>query len=287
MWQWPKLCLKYLEYIENIKSFSPHTLRAYTRELKELMPLLSENNSEKQIVSLIRAHLAKSTNLSIASRNRRSASYKSFFRWLFEKSLTQQDLSLLIPMPRVPQKIPHFISADEAIAVLKSFSNEMSLHELQEKALFCLLYGGGLRVAEACSLRWKNVQWEKSQVLVKRKGGHEQWIPIPDIVLATLKELFQKSQTNFIFGNEPLNTRLAYGWIRSRGVKAGLLKPLNPHALRHSFATHLLTSGADLRSLQELLGHKSLATTQKYTHLSTAELARTIDKHHPLAKKLG
>lgn len=285
MWKWQEKTTKYLTYMENIKSSSAHTLRAYTRELKVLSQNLDEDDSESQVLSKLRGFLAQSTSLSLASRNRRSAALKSFFKWMFEKSLTTQDLSLSIPMPKVPQKIPHFISADEAISVLKSYEKDLDLAELKDRTLFCLLYGGGLRVSEACQLRWTDVDWKKSQVLTVRKGGDEQWVPVPELTLTALKKLKAQTEGPYVFGDAPLNTRTAYTWIKNRGRIAGLLKPLNPHALRHSYATHMLSSGADLRSLQELLGHKSLGTTQKYTHLSTTELARAIDRHHPLAKK--
>lgn len=134
-------------------------------------------------------------------------------------------------------------------------------------------------------MKWSDVDFKKSQLLTKRKGGKQQWVPAPQIVMNLLKQ-YSKNQTNdFVFGSTAMNTRTAYEIIKLRGQKAGLLNPLHPHALRHSYATHLLTSGADLRALQELLGHQSLGTTQKYTHLSTHELARMIQKFHPLEKK--
>jgi len=105
---------------------------------------------------------------------------------------------------------------------------------------------------------------------------------LPDLGIEILKKLKKLTDDDFVFGIEPLNPRVAYEWVRTRGAKAMLMKPLHPHALRHSFATHLLSSGANLRTLQELLGHESLQATEKYTHLGIDQLARTMEMHHPL-----
>ena len=287
MWNWQEKVYKYMKYMENVESCSIHTSRAYLRELTQLISCFSENCSEDEVLSSIRGFLTKSSDLSLSSRNRRAAVFKSFFKWLFEKGDIEQDLSLRISLPKVPKKIPHFVSADEVMSLLKSYPKELTLSELKDKILFCLLYGSGLRVSEACQLKWENINWQNSQLLIQRKGGQQQWVPMPGLTKELLLEMKKNSHGTFVFGDKPLHTRSAYEWIRTRGKKAGLLNPLHPHSLRHSFATHMLTSGADLRSLQELLGHKSLQTTQKYTHLSMRELSLAIDNHHPLSKKLA
>ncbi len=163
---------------------------------------------------------------------------------------------------------------DEALALIRALPEGFS------RALVLLLYGGGLRVSEAAQLRWKNLVAESQSIRVVGKGARERVVALPDSVWKALAALERKNE--FVFG-EALSNRKAYEWIRQAGQTAKLLKPLHPHALRHSYATHLLTSGADLRVLQELLGHKSLAATQKYTHLSLDHLARSMEKHHPLS----
>ncbi len=285
MWNWSQKINKYLEYMANVESASAHTLRAYTTDLKIITQILSEDCSESLIISHLRKAQTSWQKLSPATRNRKAASLKSFLNWMFQKSYLSADLSLRIQTPRVPQKIPHFLSPDEVLSVLKSYSKKLSSREAQDQVLFFLLYGVGLRVSEACQMKWSDVDFKKSQLLTNRKGGKQQWVPAPGIVMNLLKQYSQNQTDNFVFGVKPMNTRTAYEIIKLRGQKAGLLNPLHPHALRHSYATHLLTSGADLRSLQELLGHQSLGTTQKYTHLSTHELARMIQKFHPLEKK--
>jgi len=285
MWKWPEKIDKFLISMKNVESCSPHTIRAYTSDLKIIPQFLSEDCSQSEIIPQLRKGLTKWQNLSPATRNRKSAALKSFLNWMFQKSYIHEDLSLRIQTPKVPVKIPHYISADEAISVLKSYPEKLSHEESIDKTLFCLLYGAGLRVSEACLLKWSDIDWAKSQILIIRKGGNEHWVPIPEMVLGVLKKQSKNQDHEYVFGERAMNTRTAYEIIKKRGIKVGLLKPLHPHALRHSYATHLLSSGADLRVLQELLGHQSLGTTQRYTHMSTHELARMMDRHHPLGKK--
>jgi site-specific recombinase XerD len=273
--------------MDNIRSASPHTLRSYKNDLNHVFENAQIIGSEKELISYIRTKQTSWSHLSSATRNRKTASLKSFFNWLYENQKITKEISPLILSPKVPLKIPHFISVDEVLSVLKSYSNDMKPPELQDKALFCLLYGSGLRVSEACSLIWKNIDLDEKTFLVTRKGQKEQWVPMPQFTVEVLKKLKIIESHEFVFGKKELHTRTAYEIVRQRGIKAGLLKPLHPHALRHSFATHLLTSGADLRTLQELLGHSSLAATQKYTHITTHELARMMESHHPLSLTIG
>lgn len=290
MSQWPELLDKYLRYLENVRSCSPHTLRSYRVDLNQALQNLREGSSEKELLSHLRNFQMSGQKYAMATRNRKAASIKSFLNWLYENKLIEKELAPQIICPKVPQKIPHFLSVDEAVAVLKSYPADLAPTELKDKTLFSLIYGLGLRVSEACNLKWSDVDWSKQQILVTRKGNKEQWVPGPSFTFEVLKKWKDETHgLDYVFGSTPLHTRTAYEIIRQRGVRAQLLKPLHPHALRHSYATHLLSSGADLRSLQELLGHSSLAATQKYTHISIHELARTLDSFHPLSpeKKKG
>jgi integrase/recombinase XerC/integrase/recombinase XerD len=290
MLDWQDTISKYLKYMENVKSASPHTLRSYKRDLSQIFDKTTQKMAEKEFLSYIRGRQTGWAHYSPATRNRKSATLKSFFNWLYENGYIAKEIAPQIMSPKVPQKIPHFLSPDEAISVLKSYSNQNQTNtELLDKVLFCLLYGSGLRVSEACNLSWKNVDLSGRRLLVTRKGQKDQWVPMPGLTTEVLARVKELGPHEYVFGDKPLHTRTAYEMVRQRGVKTGLLKPLHPHALRHSFATHLLTSGADLRTLQELLGHASLAATQKYTHITTHELARMVESYHPLgsSKKKG
>nr|WP_295900553.1 tyrosine-type recombinase/integrase [uncultured Bdellovibrio sp.] len=283
---------KYLKYMTFVKSASPLTIKSYKLDLNQAYnyedPSLSSKSwNEADLLATARGAFNGWAHLSLASRNRKAATLKSFFSWAFDQGLTERDLSLQIASPKVPKKLPHFLSVDEALSVLKSFDTHKEI-PLKEKVLFLLLYGGGLRVSEACNLKWSDIQLGQKILRVKGKGSKERVVALPSLTVDVLQRWKKESAFDeFVFGEKPLNTRTAYEIVRQSGIRAGLLKPLHPHALRHSFATHLLSSGANLRTLQELLGHESLQATEKYTHLGIDQLARTMEKMHPLGKKSG
>jgi len=282
---------KYMKFMEFVQSSSPLTLRHYGLDLRQVFEADKDSGfpekafTEVELLALVREAFNRWAGLSLASRNRKGATLKSFFSWAFREGLIETDLAFHVTCPRVPRKLPHFLSVDEILSVLRSFDGaERPL--LKEKTLFLLLYGGGLRISEACELQWSQVQMEQKVLRVIGKGSKERLIAIPTMAMATLKTWKKESPFDkYVFGEEALNTRTAYEMIRQSGKRAGLLQPLHPHALRHSFATHLLSSGANLRTLQELLGHESLTATEKYTHLGIDQLARTMESMHPLGKK--
>ena len=139
-------------------------------------------------------------------------------------------------------------------------------------------------MSEACDLEWGHIDLRKRELRVLGKGGKTRLISVPQSLCTHLSE---KSQDDiYIWGERPLNVRTAYNYIRELGTKAKLKAPLNPHALRHSYATHMLNGGADLRVIQELLGHSDLAATEKYTHITIDHLSQTLENCHPLAKKI-
>ena len=231
--------------------------------------------------------------LSPASCCRRLSAVKAFTAWLFKNGCLKTDFRRRFKSPRLSQKAPDFLSADEALCLFKSLEESRDKKKGRDRALFCLLYGGGLRVSEACHIRNKDFREEGIVEIQYAKGGRPRLVSLP-------KKPFQAVQSfreerlranggrteEWLFGPKPLSARLAYNIIRRRGAAAGLLRPLHPHALRHSFATHLLSSGADLRSLQELLGHKTLTAVQKYTHLDMGRLSQTLEECHPLNRRL-
>lgn len=285
--------LKFLDSLENIDSYSAHTLRSYRVDLAQAFGVVTAPDfeilkrplrgplgvSEDELLRLCRAAQANWVKLALASRNRKTACLKSFLNWLFEKDLIKRDLALHLQGPKVPQRLPHHLSVDEVTALLKTLASEKGPEARIDEALILLLYGGGLRVSEACQLRWSAVDFSTRVLRVLGKGSKERLVALPDRVLISLRALPRSG--DYVFGEEPLSTRRAYDRVRAAGARAALLQPLHPHALRHSFATHLLTSGANLRTLQELLGHSTLQATQRYTHIGIDQLANTLEKFHP------
>lgn len=294
-------------YFQTFKeSSSAHTLRSYKGDLAQafgapaggfvamttaLQPL---NDSDiEALLSKAKQALRGWSSLSPASRNRKTATLKSFLGWLHREALCQRDLAPLLHGPKVPSRLPKHLSVDEATALIRAIERDTLLEDLElarkarlSLALVSLLYGGGLRVSEACELRNRNLQLQEGICRVLGKGGKERIVALPPIAARAIQNWLQSEpelkQGEFVFGDQPLSTRKAYDLVKEAGQRAELLKPLHPHALRHSYATHLLRSGANLRVLQTLLGHATLQATSRYTHVGLDQLARTLESHHPL-----
>ncbi len=241
--------------------------------------------------------IKKLRKMSPASKNRKIGSMKSFLNWLYLEKIIDKNLTFYLHSIKSSQKIPRFCSVDECITMINYFKNKLkqstkktNLAKVSHNyCLFLTLYGAGLRVSEACSLRWCDLNFSKNTIKVTGKGNKERLIPVPDFVLVELIKLQKlssiSSPNQFIFiqtNNKSLNPRSAYKIIKDHGIASGLQTSISPHSLRHSYATHLLTSGSNLRVIQKLLGHQSLSATQNYTHLQTDDLARTLNTFHPL-----
>ncbi len=275
----------YLKHLSLIQTISRHTCKAYRVDLHQAF--LEKNSqasfsvTEDEILKRIRTQQNKWGKLSLASRNRKASTLKSFLHWLHSEGHLKKDLADKVMAPRVPRKIPHFISIDETLSLLKAAS-QTKKKKSHKFLLLGLLYGGGLRISEACNIARSEIDFHRKVLMVTGKGKKQRLITIPDLFWQEIKKL---PKTNYLFGDRPLNPRIAFRMVRELGLEAGLSKPLNPHALRHSFATHLLSEGVNLRTLQELLGHNSLQTTQKYTHLSIDKLTQVMEDYHPLGRK--
>lgn len=292
-----KLVDNYLKYKENIESLAPASLKAYREDIKQALNYNQLNVlNYEDLWPLCRNTLNQWRQLSLSSRNRKIASLKSFFHWLYEQKYIETDYSEQLICPSVPKKIPHFLSMDEAISVLKYL--DRSKHEsgkkkeklIRQRTLFLLLYGGGLRISEVCGLRWRQVKLNEKRLWIRGKGNKERICILPDICIQHLAKQYTPGteRDSFVIGGlKAISPRAGYELIRELGQSAGLVNSLHPHALRHSYATHLLASGANLRTLQSLLGHESLQATEKYTHLSVQQLGRLIEKTHPLGKRTG
>ena len=296
----------FLKYLENIESCSPLTLKAYRLDLSQAFEIDTENkkqsktnknkinlknqplsfDSAEQLWLVCRERLSIWGNLSLASRNRKSATLKSFFNYLYLNKIIDKNYADQIVCPKVPKKIPHFISVDEVLSILTYIKNNKDNIQPQQETLFLLLYGGGLRISEACQLKWNQISFDEKKLTILGKGSKTRLVILPTFCIDALSRYRKNNpQTVFVFGEKALNPRTGYEHIRSLGAAAGLMHPLHPHSLRHSFATHMLASGTNLRTLQKLLGHDTLQATEKYTHLNIDTLARIMDGAHPLAKK--
>jgi len=296
-----KLCQLFLYDMTYTKKLTKHSLKAYSTDLRDLFhfqkteKLLIDKISnsvkvknKKQLEQIIKAKIEKRSfqqkKLAFSSQNRKLATVKSFIKWLAEKNHIEEDFRHLFKSSKIPYRIPFFLSIDEIFNILEVFNKEKNEpHTARNQALFYLLYGAGLRVSEACHIKHEDVDKKHRIIKVTGKGKKERFVSLPEKAMNSLEGL--NPNQLFLFGPQALSERKAYNIIKSIGQKAGLLRPLHPHALRHSFATHMLVGGSNLRILQELLGHKSLLATQKYTHLDLSHLSQTLENCHPLKGK--
>ena len=305
------LICKLLEKLDFVENRSKNTLIAYCFDLRQaygsilqgkfLGPKLegSENyqfipggSDQKYAISgdelskMTSDYLKSLSSLETSTRSRKVATLRVFYKFLVEQHIVDRVPSFLVS-PKKAHKLPRFISVDETLSILQLFrQKKLSTRSRRMQALFLLLYGAGLRISEACELNWEHINMNKRELRIHGKGQKVRLISYPQALQSSLLYLKNNSETDTsIWGVRPLNTRTAFNYIRDCGQQAGLNAPLNPHALRHSYATHLLNDGADLRIIQELLGHSSLIATEKYTHVTLDQLTQTIEASHPLAKK--
>lgn len=284
---------QFLIFLRSEQNVSPHTLRSYTKDLKEFLTFIDKR--PKDIDNLdIRSFLASLhlRKLKKSSISRTLATIRSFFKFLHREGYVKNNPAKLVSSPKVEKVLPRFLSIDEVFYLMETPQGD-SFKPARDKAILELLYSSGLRVSELTSLDMSDLDIKESLIRAKGKGRKERILPIGQKAMEALQNylpermsLKRKSAALF------LNNR--GGRLTQRSIRRILIYysrminidgDLSPHTLRHTFATHLLHEGADLRSIQELLGHSSLSTTQRYTHVDIGHLTEVYDKAHPLAKE--
>lgn len=298
---------KFLSYLELEKNTSPHTRRSYQADLTDFFQFM-KNNTEKresipdysQINKLtIRNFLAylhqKNSRYTIA---RKLSTLRSFFRFLCREGILKTNPALLVSSPKRGKRLPQFLSLDLLDKLMESPRSEEVLGK-RDRAILELLFGSGIRVSELVGLNLTAVDFVSGMIKVRGKGKKERIVPIGDKALKALSdyrqfrtELFTKKKKDITPSREALFVNQWGGRLTDRNIRRLLnryLKKLqadtsaSPHTLRHSFATHMLNAGADLRAVQELLGHANISTTQIYTHVTTERLKNVYQKAHPRA----
>ncbi|OQY00968.1 MAG: recombinase XerD [Desulfobacteraceae bacterium 4572_130] len=282
------------------KGYSKHTCRAYYCDIKDFLKFfLPEKNidfitndmlskfTKKEIKIIIRKYMAKiqQSGLSKNSSSRKLSALRSFFRYLVKIGQIDLNPADYIPYPKIEMKIPNFLSIDDLFRLLDSIKSD-SLLEKRNLAIFETFYSTGTRVSEIIGLNIQDIDFKKQVVKVLGKGAKQRIVPIGKRALKALMQYRKmlKKEYKALFLNKNF-TRLSARSIQRILLKivceCGLNVPVSPHTLRHSFATHMLDSGADLRGIQEMLGHTSLSTTQIYTHVTIDKLMQVYDKAHP------
>jgi integrase/recombinase XerC len=310
------LVADYLRVLLNERGASEHTLRAYERELRNFAGFIAERYGSEQTVDLIehthiRAYLGTlyDRGLSKASAARALASIRSWFKWLARAGYLQQNAASLVATPRLPKHLPRVPSIEEMNRVVDSVSEDAASWPARDKAILEMLYGCGIRNAELTGLNLDDIHWANEAVLVRGKGQKQRYVPLGDAAAVALRAYLAErsarlaadggakgSATPALFvnlqlrglgkpgGQARLTTRSVARIVKRVAILRGLSADVHPHTLRHAFGTHLLEEGADLRAIQELLGHERLSTTQRYTQLTTAQLTQVYDRTHPRAR---
>ena len=284
---------KFIRYLEIERDASPHTIRAYRKDLEEFSGYVKAEPVKIDMID-VRGFIAEQIGkgLNKTTVGRRLSSVRSFFKFLYKEGCIKSNPAKLISNPKVPKLLPGFLSVDDVFSLIEK-PEGIGFIPARDKAILELLYSSGLRVSELSGLNTDDINIKESLVKIKGKGKKERIVPVGSKAVDAVKSymierILLKSRDRALFLNR-MGTRLTDRGARRIVVKYAkalfIRGRIGPHTLRHSFASHLLQGGADLRVIQELLGHSSLSTTQKYTHLDITHLMDIYDKAHPLAKE--
>ena len=309
----PELFDRYSVYLEIEKSVSTHTLRNYCSDLHQFFSFVAKPTAQAEPsqveVSRISHHVIQAFLSSLyrqhtkSSISRKLSALKSFFRFLLREAVIDQDPTLHLSSPKQDHPLPTYLPVDDMFRLLDAPAPETPA-ELRDRAILEVLYSCGLRVSELTGLNWGDIDPNLEVLRVKGKGQKERIVPIGRTALDALQRY--RAEIPALLGNnyQPvsrggsagdagpvflnqrggrLTPRSVARLVTSHAKQCGLAHKISPHALRHTFATHLLDAGADLRAIQELLGHSSLSTTQRYTHVNLDRLTQVYDKAHPRA----
>lgn len=282
-------------YLKTERDVSPHTLSAYSCDLAQLHEFtLREKGGAVSAQDidhlLLRRYLANlSHHTKKSSIGRKLAAIRSFFRFLLRRGVVLKNPAELISTPKKEQRLPFHLDIDQTTTLMEAPDVDQK-DALRDRAILELLYSSGLRVSELTGLNFDKLDLAGGMARVTGKGGKERIVPVGSRAINALHDYFKqrgdKTADSAVFLNTRggrINRRSVARIVDRHVMKIAAFKRISPHTLRHTFATHLLEGGADLRAIQELLGHASLSTTQKYTHVSIDRLMDVYDKAHPKA----
>jgi len=283
---------KFIRYLEIEKNYSPLTIVNYKLDLEGFNKFIAGTELEKIDYLNLRKYLAvlKEKNLGNRTVSRRLSALRSFFRFLCREGYIKVNPILMLSSPKLEKHLPSFMTEGEVGRLIDSaFAKDQNdLAGLRDRAILEVFYSSGLRISELVGLNLEDIDFISGILKIRGKGKKERMVPIGETALGAIRKYLdkRKKQTDILFLNHHDRRITARGvrFLLTKYLKAGGIKPgVSAHTFRHSFATHLLNRGADLRTVQELLGHANLSTTQIYTHLTTDKLKSVYDKAHPHA----
>ena len=293
----------FIRYIENEKMYSEYTISNYQKDVLEFEEFLKKesfgsllksiNNAGRYYTAYLNEHYHKPRSVA-----RKLSSLRSFYKYCVREGLCEKNPFGEVSSPKLDKTLPKFLYSEEIEALFDSI-NTHTLLGIRDNALLEFMYGTGVRVSELCSIKEKDIDYINKQVIVLGKGKKERYLPLHDLVIDSLKEYVSYARNELQLKNKKEVSDILFlnnhgGPLTSRGVrdilkrlveKASETYKISPHMIRHSFATHLLNNGADLITVQELLGHSNLSTTQIYTHISKEQLKREYMDKFPRARR--
>ena len=290
----------FLDTLEVQKQYSNHTIEAYKKDIEVFIDFLNEEsvNSFGEVdYIVIRNFLSKLYDESLESSTiaRKLSSMRSFYDFLLKHKEVQDNPFVLIKAPKLDKKNPDFLFYEEIDALLDSIDESSDLG-LRNRAIVELMYASGLRASEVVSMKLSDIDRSRQVIHSLGKGKKERYVPFHEVALECLEKYLDearfslmvnaKEKHQFVFVNKngnPLTTRGLRDILDRLSLNSGMGRRLHPHTIRHTFATHLLDQGAELRFVQEMLGHSNLSTTQIYTHVSKEKLKKTYEVSHPLS----
>ena len=286
----------YLTILRVERNFSAHTIDAYKRDIKQYLEHL-DSNGIKSLDDIssehIRDYVRKLNNTGLAAKSiaRIISSIRSYHNFLSSEKIIKENPALNLDSPKIPKKLPEVLSEKEISNIIEAIEDSYQFAK-RDKAIIEMLYSCGIRVTELCDLETSNLFFDDDLIRVMGKGSKERLLPIGgrakrflnDYLVNTRHKLIKKTSSSSVFvsrNGKPLTRAMINNILKKWCLVSGITKSVSPHTLRHSFATHLLEGGADLRFVQALLGHSDISTTQIYTHLDKHHLKEIYKTHHP------
>lgn len=287
---------RYVQYLCLERSYSKNTLDAYRRDLQKLLVFYADNHIDYRTVTLEQldqfAGQLREEGIQARSVARILSGVRSFYRFLTLEKEVEQDPSELLESPQIGKHLPEVLSVEEIDSIINVI--DVSKPEgIRDRAIIEVLYGCGLRISELCNLRISQLYLEDKYIRVKGKGSKERLVPIEGVAIDRVREWLvtrmgykvKPSEEDYVFVSLTRGSRLSrislFVYIKDYAERAGIKKNISPHTFRHSFATHLLEGGANLRAIQMMLGHEDISTTEIYMHIDKSKLRTEILEHHP------
>ena len=294
---WENLLNDYLIYLKIERGLSENSIKSYSYDIKNLLRYINKYNNKLSLKQCDKKFMQEfiyeiSKNINSRSQSRLLSSLKSFFNYLVFEGYNNISPMELIESPKIVTKLPDVLSIEEIKLLIKN-SELNKNHGIRNSAILETLYGSGLRVSELINLKLSDIHYDDKLLLIQGKGNKQRLVPLGSISESKVSNYVnnyrilkkvKKNSNDIVFLNrngKKLTRAMIFNIVKEAQNKSNIKKTVSPHTFRHSFATHLLENGADLRSIQIMMGHENITTTEVYTHLDTKHLSKTLNKFHP------